>query len=272
MCHLRPAIPCATIALIRFARRFAGILMSPLFSRPLVRIGSLVCLAAFLTFVTGCGSSPPPKKSTASSGKNASKPKPKPPEPKKVDPNAFSSVDEAITAIKTGQEKQDQKQVDLARDWLVWKGPSIEPTITAKLKDKNENLAIRLQCCYILAQFGTVAVGPLKQISSTADEPMQLRKHALTCMPMIKPMNKEIVDHIIFAAFTKDETIRVAGMNSLKRIGKDAKELRPDVVEKLKGVLNSLEEKDEFRELAKSALVTVDPRHGFGGMGKIEKK
>ncbi len=270
--QLLAAIPtvcddCDSLPSIGQTSVFARFRMPQFFS---LRVALVVVFALALPLATGCDSSTPKKTSSSS---KPSKPKPKPPEPKKpVDPKAFSSVDEAIAAIVKGHEAQDQKLTDLARDWLVWKGPSIEPQIKAQLQDPSANLAVRLQSCYILAQMGSVAIPTLKAATAPDTKPDQVRTQAITCMAMIKPPNKEMIDHMVVLAWDKDARIRTAGLNGIKRIGPPVKEADPAIVEKLMGVLNSQTEEDQFRNLAKLALKAVEPRHGFGGMGKVDKK
>jgi len=237
----------------------------------LARLAVLVSFAAALPLVAGCGSSP--RKTSSNSSSKSSKPKAKPPEPKKpVDPNAFPSVDAAIAAVQKGHEENDQKLTDLARDWLVSKGASIEPQMTAQLKNKDAHLAIRLQACYIIAQMGPTGVKPLLEMSAPEIEPAQLRQQAINCMAMIKPADKKVIDRLVELAWDKDPKARTAAMNGIKRIGPPVKDAHPEIVQKLMGVLNSPTEDDAFRNLAKLALKSVEPRHGFSGMGKVDKK
>lgn len=234
------------------------------------RLAVLLSLAAVLPLVVGCGGTPPKK---TSSNTSSSKPKPKPPEPKKpVDPNAFPSVDAAIAAIEKGHEEKDQKLGDLARDWLVSKGAAIEPQMTAQLKNKDAHLAIRLQACYIIAQMGSTGAAPLLAMTTPETEPGQLRQQAINCMAMIKPTNKQVIDRLVELSSDKDPKARTAALTGIKRIGPPVKDAHPEIVQKLMDMLNSQTEDDAFRNLAKLALKSVEPRHGFSGMGKVDKK
>jgi len=232
-------------------------------------VGLCGILIGGMLLLAGCEEASSAKK--APSTKKATSFTP-PPKRKPVDPNAYASVDEALAAAQAGlTDASKAKDVGVVQEWLLLKGSSIQPQLIATVKDAQAQKEIRVLCCRVLAQLGPVAIPTLKETVEAKSYPDALRQNAVDCLGMVKPTNKDVIDYLFALGWGQDEKVRLAAMRGMAKIGPPVKDAHPEVVDKLKEVLNSQTEDEILRNQAKTTLKSVEPRVGFSGMGKADK-
>jgi len=213
-----------------------------------------------LTAALGCGATPTAKKPA----KKKITAKPVSTQPivdfPKVDQNAYASVDDAFSRVPPLVKSTDPnvgQELLKVETWLQQQGPTIAPQLTGKIKDANEDLAIRLTACRVISKLGAIATPTL--LDALALEPRQLRLKATECLGRVKPADGKSIKKLIALIDDKDFDQRKIAIAALAQIGPPAKEAVP----KLLSILNDTNEDETIRGNAKHALKLVDPRKGL---------
>ncbi|WP_425617932.1 HEAT repeat domain-containing protein [Anatilimnocola sp. NA78] len=229
----------------------------------------VIVLVPLLFLFTGCGSRPV---ATADNGGKVVKKKrpvaknvPQPATKIDVPEDLYDSPAAALADVKRWVDSKDGNagQALLKTEaWLIRRGDKIVPELTARVEDKNEDLAIRMTACRVLSKMGPV--GRPAVLAATDSSPVQLRVKAIECLGRIKPADKASVDKLMTLLDDKEYDIRKAALLGIAATDKAG----APAVSKLMDMLNDTKEDETIRSLAKVALKKVDPRKGLMGADK----
>jgi hypothetical protein len=217
-------------------------------------------LVTWLLLALGCSEPPAAADSAPEPPPAPSGPQMLPPPPV-VPADAFANVAAAMAEVETAtysSNPEDQKRLVRVERWLTGRGASIEPELSALVKDAGAPVASRVPAGRALARLGPAGMPTL--LEATASDTKQVRVKAIESLGRIDPPSKEIVIKLVGLLDEKDPGSRRAALLGLSHIGPRAKTAAPELVDKLTGILNNLEEEDTLRTAAHSALKKIDPR------------
>lgn len=234
--------------------------------RALVGCGLLCCVALLLT---GCGEMP------VANGGGSSKKQPKkvaatkPATKIEIDPNKYGSVQEALADVKKLAESGDPNaghELLKTETWILRQGEKNVSMLAERVADNNENLAVRMTACRVLAKIGPA--GRPAVLAATDSPKKELRVKAIESLGRIKPVERASLDKLIGLIDDKEYDIRKAALLGITSMGKEGAAATTRLMEKL----NDTKEDETIRSLAKNALKAVDPRKGLMGADKERPK
>ena len=235
--------------------------------RALVGCSLLFCVALLLT---GCGDRPVANGSVGEAKKR--QPKKAPPIKQvtiDIDPNMYGSVSEALADVKRLAESGDAaagNKLLKTETWIVRQGEKNVALLAERVADNNENLAIRMTACRVLAKIGPAG---RPAVTAATDSPKkELRVKAIESLGRIKPVERASLDKLIALIDDKEYDVRKAALLGIKSMGKEGAAATTRLMEKL----NDTKEDETIRSLAKDALKAVDPRKGLMGADKERPK
>jgi HEAT repeat protein len=172
----------------------------------------------------------------------------------------FASVNDALAEfvrLDRSTDESERAKLVAIQNWLVAQGERIRPELTAMLADPQAELTLRMTACRVLARLGPEGAPAL--LEAARGEPRELRVKAIESLGRIKPSTEQIVERLAALLDSSDAKERKATLRALAAIGPPANAAVP----KLTAILNSTEEDETIRGLAKAALKSVDPRRGL---------
>jgi hypothetical protein len=238
----------------------------------MVRSAAAQILLAILPLVlVGCGEMPaaakkPATKKPAATTSVAARPAPRVPQ---VDQSTYISVAAAMAEVErvaTLDPAEANETLLRVETWLDLQGTKIGPELETLIKDGQTPLRTRLTACRVLTRHGPVSVPTL--LAAADDETQQLRLKAIECLGRVKPTSAEVVGRLVALMDHEDYEIRKGAFRALAVVGPLAQQHDPQLIEKLTGTLNDLQEDETIRSLAHDALKKIDPRKGLMGVGK----
>lgn len=227
------------------------------------------CLLLGVTLLlTGCGERPVANGSTTN--KKSKKISPVKPAAKiDIDPNMYGSLTEALADVKrlaASGEASAGHELLKSETWIVRQGEKNVPQLAERVADNNEDLAVRMTACRVLAKLGPPG---RPAVTAATDSPKkELRVKAIESLGRIKPVERASLDKLMALIDDKDYDIRKAALLGIKSTGKEGAAATTKLMEKL----NDTSEDETIRSLAKDALKAVDPRKGLMGADKEKPK